>query len=184
MNKIKEILNDYHLKCQAIKCLGKVKIIQTDNGGLVYKENCNNYRIYEYLKARNFEYFPSYFSKENQNYDLVEYIPSKEIPNEQKLIDLIHLSGILHRKTSFSKEIDMDKIKEIYENTTMEADYLMKYYSDLNNYIDTIEFMSPAEYLLVSNIDLFYYLLTFIKVEINNWYQEILTKKVIRNRRY
>ena len=75
----------------------------------------------------------------------------------------------------------MDEIKGIYEDISNEVDYLRKYYEDLNNYIDTVVFMSPSEYLLVSNIDVIYYLLTFVKVEIGNWYKEILEKKVIRN---
>ena len=181
MNRLKEILNENNLHCKSLKCIGKIKVVETDNGKFVYKENSNNYEVYEYLKARNFENFPRFLGEKNKNYELLEYIPSKDIPNEQKLIDLIHLSGELHRKTSFNKEIDMDRIKEIYESISNEADYLMKYYTDLNNYIDTVVFMSPSEYLLVSNIDIFYYLLSFIKVEINNWYQEILEKKIIRN---
>ena len=56
----------------------------------------------------------------------------------------------------------------------------MKYYTDLNNYIDSIIFISPNEYLLVSNLDLFYYLLNFGKKEINNWYNIVKEKKVIR----
>ena len=74
----------------------------------------------------------------------------------------------------------MDEIKQIYENILKEVNYLMNYYTDLNNYIDTIVFMAPSEYLLVSNIDVIYYLLNFIKVEINNWYDFIKNKKVIR----
>ena len=40
--------------------------------------------------------------------------------------------------------------------------------------------MSPSEYLLVSNIDLFYYLLDFSKDEITNWYDMVKNKKSIR----
>lgn len=68
----------------------------------------------------------------------------------------------------------------MYENTTKEADYLTSYYENLNNYIDTVVFMSPSEYLLVSNIDIFYYLLSFVKRKINDWYNHMKEKKVIR----
>ncbi len=181
MNKLKEVLKREGLKVKGLKYIGKVIVFDTDKGKLVYKEGSNNYPIYDYLKTRGFEYFPKCYGSKNAKYDLQEYIPCKEIPSEQKLIDLIHLSGILHRKTSFKKEIDMDEIKGIYEDISNEVDYLRKYYEDLNNYIDTVVFMSPSEYLLVSNIDVIYYLLTFVKVEIGNWYKEILEKKVIRN---
>ncbi len=180
MNNLKGILDKYNLHAKGLRCLGKVSVIDTDKGRIVYKENSNNYDIYEYLKVRDFNYFPRYFNDKNTTYDLSEYIVGKDIPDEQKLNDLIHLSGILHRKTSFNKEVDMDEIKAIYEKISNDATYLMKYYEDLNNYIDTVVFMSPSEYLLVSNIDLFYYLLSFVKVEITNWYNFIKEKKVIR----
>ena len=180
MNRLKNVLRSYDIKAKSLKKIGKVWIVESDDKKLVYKENTNNYATYEYLEARDFHNFPRYLNDRNTNYNLEEYIEPHNIPREQKLNDLIHLSGMLHRKTLYNKEVDMDKIKEIYESITREVDYLMKYYEDLNNYIDTIVFMSPAEYLLVSNIDLFYYLLTFVKVEINNWYNFIKEKKTLR----
>lgn len=180
MNSLKEVLDSNGLRTKSLRNIGHTWILETDKGNLVYKENSNLTDIYEYLKVRDFNYFPNYYQAKDANYTLSEYITCKDIPNEQKLNDLIHLSGLLHRKTSFKKEVDMDKLKEIYERIDKEATYLLKYYEDLNNYIDTVVFMSPAEYLLVSNIDLFYYLLSFVKVEINNWYNYVKEKKVLR----
>lgn len=180
MNNLKKVLEKYDLKLKSIKYIGKVYILKTDKGKFVYKENNNNYDIYEYLRTRDINFFPRSLNDKNTSYDLLEFVNTKDVPLEQKLSDLIHLSGILHRKTSFNKEIDMDNIKEIYENIMSEVSYLTNYYNDLNNYIDTVIFMSPSEYLLVSNIDLIYYLLSFVKVEINNWYSYMKTKKVIR----
>ncbi len=180
MNRLKSVLRSHDIKAHALKKIGKVWIVETSDSSFVYKENSNSYDIYEYLKTRDFHNFPRCFNEKGTSYSLTEYITTKDIPNEQKLNDLIHLSGILHRKTLFNKEVDMDKIKEIYESIIRETDYLIKYYNDLNNYIDTVVFMSPAEYLLVSNIDLFYYLLSFVKVEINNWYNFIKEKKILR----
>ncbi len=179
MNNLREILSE-DIKVNSFKYLGKIKILDTNKGKLVYKENSNNYDIYEYLKTRDFAYFPRTLNKNNHNIEILEYIETKDVPEEQKLNDLIHLSGILHRKTMFNKEIDMDLVKETYENISNQANYLRKYYEDMNNYIDTIVFMSPSEYLLVSNIDLIYYLLDFVKIEIDTWYHNIKEKKTIR----
>jgi len=180
MNRLKEYLNSNNYKIKSYKYLKNARIIETDKCNLVYKENCNNYDTYEYLKTRDFHFFPNVLNDKNSKFELTEYIKEKDIPKEQKINDLIHVCGILHRKTSFNKEIDMDYIKEMYENILKEANYLMGYYEDLNNYIDTVVFMSPSEYLLVSNIDIIYYLLTFVRVEINNWYKNIQKRKVIR----
>lgn len=180
MNRVKEVLDEYNLKIKSLKYLKNVLIIETNKGKFVYKENSNNYDIYEYLKTRDFLFFPRTLNNKNASFDLVEYIEEKDVPREQRVNDLIHLCGHLHRKTSFHKEIDMDFVKEVYENTTKEADYLTSYYENLNNYIDTVVFMSPSEYLLVSNIDIFYYLLSFVKRKINDWYNHMKEKKVIR----
>lgn len=179
MNNLRKELEKLDLKINGIKYQGKTRIIETNKGKLVYKES-NNYDTYEYLKTRDFNFFPRSLNDKNANYELREYINTKDIPEEQKLNDLIHISGVLHRKTSFNKEVDMDNIKEIYENIISEVDYLTNYYNDLNEYIDSVVFMSPSEYLLVSNIDIIYYLLSFVRVEIDNWYSFIKDKKVIR----
>ena len=180
MNDLKRFLEAKDLKVKAYRYIKSARIIETDKGNLVCKDNCNNYDTYEYLKTRDFNFFPMVLNDKNSKFELTEYVKEKEIPKEQKINDLIHISGILHRKTSFNKEIDIDEIKEMYENILKEAKYLMSYYEDLNNYIDTIIFMSPSEYLLVSNIDVIYYLLNFVMVEINNWYSHIKEKKMIR----
>lgn len=180
MNNLKKILEEYDIKLNSFKALGKVTILDTNKGKLVFKENSNNYDIYEYLKTRDFKYFPRTVNTKSSKLELVEYIEEKEVPDEQRLNDLIHLSGILHRQTSFNKEIDMDEIKKIYEDIVKKNNYLRSYYEDLNNYIDTKVFMSPSEYLLVSNIDIIYYLLDFVHIEIDNWYKEVKEHKTIR----
>jgi len=180
MNDLRQVIHKNNLKPLGYKYIGKAKIIETDQGVVVYKEKTNNYDTYEYLKTRGFDNFPRYLNQKNDNYELLEYIKCKEVPREQKLTDLIHLSAKLHRDTSYKKEVDMDEIKAIYEKIMKQVDYLSRYYQDLNEYLDRIVFMSPSEYLLVSNLDLINYLLSFIRVELNNWYTFMKEKKVIR----
>jgi len=179
MNSIKEKLKKYNFKIQSLKYIGKVVIIKTDKGVYLYKEG-NNYAIYNYLASRNFPNYPLNISNKNDNYDLVEFLEDTTVSKEQRLHELINIVSLLHKKTSFNREFDLDKLKQMYENIQNDANYLMNYYSDLNNYIDNITFMSPAEYLLVSNIDLFYYLISFVKVASTNWYDSLKKKKVMR----
>ncbi len=180
MNDLKDIFKDYNFKINSLKHRGNVTILDTDRGIFVYKENSNNYDIYDYLNTRGFSYYPKSLNPKNSKYDLVEFIKDNNVLNVERVNDLIHVTGILHRTTSFHKEIDLDELKMMYENLVKEADYLMNYYHDLNNYIDSITFMSPVEYLLVSNLDLFYYLISFVKIESMNWYKEMQNKKIIR----
>ena len=171
-----DLLKTYNFKINSLKYKGNIIILETNEGKYVF----NNYKIYNYLISKGFKYFPRPISNENNDYDLVEYIEDKNISNSEKLKDLIGLSAILHKTTSFNKEIDIDNLKSTYENMQNDANYLMNYYIDLNNYIDNISYMSPTEYLLVSNIDLLYYLISFVKVESTNWYNKVKEKKNIR----
>ena len=179
MNELKNKLSKYNFKIKSLKYIGKIVIIDTDKGKFVYKNN-NNYKIYEYLLSKGFNYFPKTINDRNTNYELIEYIKEDNISKEQKINDLINITAYLHKKTSFTKEIDLDEIKKMYENIENNTNYLMNYYSDLNNIIDNIVFMSPRDYLLVRNIDLFYYLISFVKVEINNWYNSLKENKIVR----
>jgi len=179
MNDLKEKLSEYNFKINSLKCIGKVIIIDTDRGKYIYKDG-NNYKIYEYLESRGFNYFPKAINDKNTSYELTPYIKEFATPDEQRINDLVNLVSFLHEKTFFYKELDLEELKSMYENLNSGADYLMKYYNDLNNIIDNITYMSPSEYLLVRNIDLFYYLISFVKVESTNWYNNIKTKRTVR----
>ena len=179
MNNLKDILKDYNFKIKSLKYIGKVVIIDTDKGKYIYK-NKNNQAIYEYLNSRGFNYYPKPINNKNTSYELVEFIQEEDISNVQKIYDLTNITAYLHKKTAFDKEMDLDDIKTMYEKIENDANYLMSYYNDLNNIIDNIVFMSPRDYLLVRNINLFYYLISFVKVEIANWYNNIKDSKVMR----
>ena len=179
MNDLKNICLEYNLKINSLKYLGKVIIIDTDKGKYVYKKN-NNSEIYKYLTSRGFSFFPASINSSNTNFEIVNYIDDQNVSQEQRLNDLIHITGFLHHKTSFQKEIEVEELKKMYEDMQNNANYLMNYYHDLNNYIDNITFMSPSEYLLISNINLIYYLLSFVKVESENWYKEVNKTEGIR----
>ncbi|MBQ8892615.1 MAG: hypothetical protein IJ068_07130 [Bacilli bacterium] len=179
MNNLKELSNKYTFKVNKIEYKNKVIIIDTNTGKYVYKDN-NNYKTYEYLMKRGFSYFPKPINSEDTPYEIVPFINEQDVDREQKANDLINIVSFLHQKTFSFKEMDLDELKKMYEKMQDDANYLMSYYSDINEIIDNTTFMSPAMYLLVRNIDLFYYLITFIKIESTTWYNEIKNKKNIR----
>ena len=80
-----------------IKKIGKATIV---NDEYVIKES-NNSDIYEYLKSRNFNYFPN--TKYEDRKEIQEYVKEIEYPQEQKFYDLINITSLLHSKTTYSK---------------------------------------------------------------------------------
>ena len=135
--------------------------------------------IYNYLLSRSFNYFPEIIKKDNEKI-YYRYIPDILEPKEQKITDLIILLTLLHSKTTFYKEVDLDYYKYIYENINQEIDSVYNYY---NNLMDTIEnelYMSPANYLIARNISVIYASLAYAKDSIKKWYNLIEDKRRVR----
>lgn len=173
MRKINDILKKYSLKPHRYIKEGNAIIVDTDKGKYVLKEKKGNNKIYNYLNSRNFDYYPNFISNNNEDYEIMEYIEEFEIPEDQKLMDLIDLIGLLHSKTTHYQEADEDDYKEIYEDINNNIIYLNSYYTDMINIIDSKVYMSPAEYLLARNITKIFAALSYSKGELDAWYELI-----------
>lgn len=181
MNNIREIIKVNKLHPIYYKKIGKVYLIKTKKDQYIIKNNTNNYDIYSYLASRDFNNFPPNYSEKNNHYDLSLFIDDTSLNNEQKLDDLINVLSLLHHKTTFNREIDLDEIKEVYENLKEEINNGITYYQELNDYIDKQIFYSPCEYLFIRNISLIYYLYHFCQYNLDKWFNSMQNKKTIRN---
>ena len=145
-----------------------VKII--DNNYVIKNKSKNIIETYNYLISRGFNNLPEII-KEDDNYIYYKYINDIVEPKEQKIIDLINILIILHSKTTFYKEIDIDSNKEIFERINNEIDYLYNYYNKLMDNIESTVYMSPSDYLIARNISIVYDSLRYAKDSINEWYK-------------
>lgn len=139
------------------------------------KSTDNIKSIYEYLSSRNFNYFPKLIV-DNDKYDIYEYIEEVDNPIEQKAYDMIDLISLLHNKTTYYKEMDIDEYKEIYESVNYKINSRMNYYNNLMNMIEREMFMSPSHYLIARNISKIFGSLDYSKKNINEWYDLVKTK--------
>ncbi len=172
MKKINDLLREYSIKPLRYTKEGKAVIIDTDDKRFVIKERFNkDLKIYNYLASRNFNYYPHIINSSSDDYQIMEYIDQYDIPDEQKIIDLIDLVALLHSKTTHFKETTEDDYKEIYEDISNNIIYLNSYYNDLINIIDTKVYPSPSEYLLARNISKIFASLKYAEHELNEWYE-------------
>lgn len=172
MKKINDLLREYSIKPYRYTKEGKVTIVDTDDKRYVIKESSDKEeKIYNYLKSRNFNYYPKILNNGNDDYQIMEYIDEYDIPDEQKMMDLVDLVSLLHNKTTHFKETDEDDYKEIFEDINNNIIYLNSYYSDLINIIDTKVYPSPSEYLLARNISKIFSSLKFAEHELKEWYE-------------
>lgn len=178
MNKA-EFLLQYNIHPVRYQKKNKVDIITTKDNKYVLKKG-NYYKIYEYLLTRDFNNLPHLISESDSEYTLYPYIEDYDLPEEQRVEDFIYLLSILHTKTTFYKTVDLDKIKEIFENLRERQDYLIQYYHNLQDMIETETYMSPSHYQLIRNLSLIYFHLTESKMQIEKWYDTMKDKRKMR----
>ncbi len=177
MQEINELLKKYDIKPRSYKKNNKIMQIETQKGKYCIKlKSKDNKKIYDYLKTRNFNYLPKIINNNDDDYEITEYIESYNIPDEQKMIDLISIVSLLHNKTTHYKETTEDDYKEIYEDIKNNIEYLYGYYNDIIAIIDTKVYMSPSEYLLARNISKIFNSLNYANTEIEEWYKIVKEK--------
>ena len=176
MLKINNELKKYDLKPTKYTKYKNVVIVSTDKGKYVFKQNTNS-DIFEYLKSRNFNFFPPVYSDTTDKYLVTKYIKDINTSDEQKASDMIDLISILHSKTTHFKNVTSDEYKKIYEDISNNIEYLYNYYNDLMTLIENKIYMSPPEYLLAQNISKIYLALNYSKRTIEDWYNKVKDKK-------
>lgn len=166
------------LNPKKIEYKGNSIILETENQKLVIKDKKKKNKIYNYLNSRHFNYYPK--TKIYKDYEIVEYKRDNEIPNEQKIIDLVELMALLHSKTTYYKEVTEDEYKIIYEDVLNNIKYLESYYMDKINIIEKKIFMSPTEYLVARNFSKIMSAIYYSKDKLQKWYEIVKDKKKIR----
>ena len=79
--------------------------------------------------------------------------------------------SLLHNKTSFYKEINKDKIKDIYESLLGRVSFIEENLNKLIFIAEDEVFVSPSYNLLLNSSSKVFEALTYIKNEIEEWYR-------------
>lgn len=175
MKLFKKILNKNDLKVDKYTMKGKTMIVNTPLGQFALKKgNLDN--IYKYLLSRNFEYFPKVIDS-NEDSTIYEFVDDVKYDNEQRAFDLIHTIALLHSKTTYYKDVDIDEYKKIFEETMEKINYIYNYYMDVINIIESKIYMSPSEYLIARNISKIFSCIYFCKNELEQWYEIVKNEK-------
>ncbi len=179
MRELNATLKKYHLKPYHYQKLGKANLVETDQGAFVFKGKTRNYNssIFDYLETRNFSYYPRIISDSTDDYTITEYQESIDMPEEQKMMDMIDLVTLLHNKTTHYREVDEADYKKIYEDISNNIEYLNSYYIDIITMIESKVFMSPSEYLLARNISKIFSAINYCRHELENWLDMIKAKR-------
>ena len=177
MKKLIPTLKKYGLKTTNYEKKGHVIIINSNKGKLVLKK-IKNADIYNYLDSRSFNYYPNNII--DSEYNIMQYVLDVKMPKDQKMLDLINLVSLLHNKTTYYKNVDIDCYKKIYEDLKNDIDYLFNYYNDLATSIESRQYFNPSEYLLITNISIIFSALNYCFNELDKWYELVKDKNIRR----
>jgi len=170
MNKSLEVVKSIY-KPYRYTLKGKTTILETSSGDFIVKEKINDIKsIYNYLKSRNFDYFPELIDGNRKDLNVFLKVEDTVMPPEQRMDDLIDLVSLLHNKTSYYKEVSEDNYKEIYDNIKNNIEYEKSYYNELYETIKKEIYMSPSHYSLIRNLYKIFAALDFCSSELDIWY--------------
>lgn len=180
MNSL-ELINKIY-KPYRITKLGSSTIIDSMDGKFVVKPKGQKdvKELFEYLKHRDFHYFPGLVDDSRSDVNIYEYVDDVNYPSDQKSVDMIKVVAMLHSKTSYNKEVREDKYKEIYDNLKENLEY---YKTDYRQIVDKIEekiFMSPSEYLFIRNSSKLMNQIGFCEEKLDDWYEKVKDKRETR----
>lgn len=171
MKHIREICQKFQIHPNKYRMIKNVTIVETEtNDRLVIKKKFQEKtNLYQYLKSRGFHHFPNLLDHDD-NYEIYPYIEDAMMPKEQKALDIIYLMSLLHNKTTFYREVDLNRVKQFYEEKLEAIEYFLQYYQDLQMMIERNVYMSPSEYLLIRNISFIYQVLYTSRNLLEEWY--------------
>ncbi len=178
MNRLETLKSLYKPYRYTIK--GKCTILETTSGNFVVKDKPKNkdlISIFNYLKSRNFYYFPEVYKGSRDDTYIYEYVEDNNTINPSKSEDLITVVSLLHSKTSYSKEVTEETFKEIYENIKNNILYLKSYYLKYYDLFLKNIYNSPSEYEFLRNYSKLNAALNFSERELDNWYSLVKEKK-------
>lgn len=179
-SELRKLFDSKGIITKKITIKNHVRIISNGDEEFVVKRRDKELdSIFRYLKSRSFDYFP-HIVYQTEHYDIYQYIPSVDIPLEEKGNDIIKIVALLHSKTTFYKDIDDDSYKELYEDIINRIDYLFHYYDDIASVIEKEEYMSPSHYYFIRNISRVFFSLDYARKSIDKWYSILKDKKRIR----
>lgn len=178
MNKLESLKSLYKPFRYTIR--GNCTILETTSGNFVIKKKPKEkdlVSIFNYLKSRNFDYFPNIYEDVRDDTYVYEYIEDNKVINPQKSEDLINLVALLHSKTSFNKEVTEEVYKEIYEDIKNNILYLQDYYKKYYELFLHEIYTSPSHYNFIRNYSKINAALNFSLSELDNWYTLVSDKK-------
>lgn len=158
--------------------VNNVYILNTMDGSFVIKLNPKiDYRkLYTYLYSRSFTYIPSLSIDSRDDMAVFSYEEDLNIDLNQKILDMIEVVGLLHSKTSYYKDVTLDRYKEIYQNIKDNLLFMEDYYDKYFNVFLESYYNSPSEYLFLRSYSVIMGAISFSMDKLDSWFNLVSSK--------
>ena len=178
MNKIKDIIKNERIK--KVERIDNLLVVETESNKYCIKEKNGKgvQNLFKYLSSKDFN---NYLNIEiNNNYQISRFINQNIVEDNEKLTILVYLISMLHTKTTYYENINLDEIKKIYEELTDHIFEVKKHYEDLVDKNDILLYPPPSMFWLMNNISIILKSLDMSKFYLDKWYEIIKDKQRIR----
>lgn len=158
--------------------INSVYVFYTMEGKFVVKEsNKINYKeLYKYLYSRSFNYLPKLSIDSREDFVMFDYCEDLDIDSNQKILDMIEIVGLLHNKTSYYKDVTLDRYKKVYEDIKNNLLYAENYYDKCFNEYLEYNYNSPLQYLLLRNYSIIYGAFKYCYDTLEEWFKLVSSK--------
>ena len=173
MIKINNDVIEFIGKISKVTYFSNYTIVVTDDKKYLLKnKNYKLKKIEEYLTSIEYNYFLSILNSYDAAVYIYPYYDEFDVDEDEKYQNIINSLSILHIKTASCVIYDKNNMKELYDNISKRIDFVMKYYSDLQDNIEEFVFPKPAYYLLINNVSVIYKLLSYSKSYLDEWFKQ------------
>lgn len=111
---------------------------------------------------------------------LFPYLPASLLTKDELAKKLVYNLSVWQSKTTVHQRLDVDEIKTIYEEKHKMIEYLVSYYRDLSDLVDTKVYMAPSEYYFARNNSILFAALQYASSLLETWYEKIKVQKNYR----
>lgn len=171
MINIKDCLQNHNIKTRKLTYLDNYVVIDSDENKFLLKiKDSDKKELFNYLEQIRYDYYLPLENSHNDYYELYPYYSDKINDKYTKAKELIYALALLHLKTTSYVDYNSVDFKEIYEELNNRIDNRMMYYLDLQDYLESVDFLSPAQFLLLKNFSSFYKILRIAKNRLENWF--------------
>lgn len=178
MINLHECIKKNNLIIDKIISNNKYILLEGTEKYLLIENDNNNKDLFTYFDLIEYDNYQPRINSYQDSYGLYKYESDNTNNIDLKAKALLNTIISLQNKTIIEESINEEEIDKIYKKYISKIDSLMKYYLELQDYIDELFLPRIDYYYLLINLSKIYQVLNISHNKLENWYQT--KNKIVR----